>query len=93
MQKEKDLSVDYGILISVGENGEPALKENGPAEKAGIKAGDIILEIDGTRINSEHSLGEIIATKRVGQTVILKVMRDNALMNVSVTLDERPESL
>jgi S1-C subfamily serine protease len=44
-----------------------------PAEKAGLKKGDMILSVDGTRLDPQHGLGDLIAAKKVGDTVTLSV--------------------
>lgn len=93
VKEEKELSVDYGILVTTGtDSGQPIMKDS-PAEKAGVEEGDIILEFNGTRINAENTLGRLIADKRVGDTVTLKILRGEEEMEVSVVLDERPETL
>lgn len=92
-KEEKELSVDYGILVVAGSDGGPAVMEESPADKAGIVEGDIILEFDGRQINMANTLGRIIADKRVGDTVTLKILRGEEEMEVSVVLDERPETL
>ena len=83
------LSVDYGALISKGENkNEPAITSGGAAEKAGLKEGDIILEIDGTKINEENPLSKLIQQHSPGDTVNLKVLRDKNEMTINAVLDE-----
>ncbi len=92
VKEEKGLSVDYGVLITPGSDGVSVMKDS-PADKAGLKEGDIILEFDGQKITKDNPLNRLIANKRVGDTVTLKVLRDGKEMDVSVTLDERPETV
>lgn len=63
----------------------------GPAEKAGIKRGDVIVKVDGESVKSEKDLPIKIATMRPGKTVSLTIIRDGSEKNVSVTLGEFPE--
>lgn len=93
LKEEKKLSVDYGILISKGSNGEDAVIKDSPAEKAGIKEGDIILEFGGVRLDQNSTLAKLISTRRTGETVSLKALREGKEIEISVTLDERPENL
>ncbi len=84
---------DYGVLIIKGNNGESAIIENSPAEKAGLKEGDIILEFNDNKINKDNTLGEFLNGSRVGQEIILKVLRNEEEIKMVITLDEIPKSL
>jgi serine protease Do len=60
-----------------------------PADKAGIKAGDVILSIDGKEIENHKELINIVGSRSPGETVKLKVLRDGKILNISVKLGER----
>lgn len=49
---------------------------NTPAEKGGIEVGDIILEVEGYKINNENTIFSVFHEFRAGQTVTLKIIRD-----------------
>jgi serine protease Do len=86
---ERDkLGRDYGALLRRGEDG-PAVVPDSPAAKAGLKAEDIILEINGERIDTEHTLASLIQKYQVGDEVSLKVFREGKEMEVKVKLEER----
>ncbi|MDC0167264.1 Do family serine endopeptidase [Candidatus Pelagibacter sp.] len=53
-----------------------SVAENSPSEKAGIKAGDIILEFNGKKINQMKELPAIVARTQVGKNVEVKIWRD-----------------
>jgi serine protease Do len=53
-----------------------SVAEKSPSDKAGIKAGDIILEFNGTKINEMKELPKIVAQTEVGKTVVVKVWRN-----------------
>jgi len=53
-----------------------SVAEKSPSDKAGIKAGDIILEFNGTKINEMKELPIIVAQTEVGKTVVVKVWRN-----------------
>jgi serine protease Do len=53
-----------------------SVAEKSPSDKAGIKAGDIILEFNGTKINEMKELPKIVAQTEVGKTVDVKVWRN-----------------
>jgi len=59
-----------------------------PAEKAGIKVGDIITKVDGDKISTKNPLSEVIAKKKVGQEIKVTVWRDNEEKTLTVVLRE-----
>lgn len=61
----------------------------GSAEKAGVKDGDVILAIDGREISAAAELQAVIATKRVGDKVALRVKRDLDELAIEVQLGRR----
>lgn len=61
-----------------------------PAEKSGLKVGDVITEIDGNKVSSMDDITEIIYTHKIGDTVKIKYVRDNNESEVNVTLSEKP---
>ena len=70
---EKLKKPEGALVASVG--------KNSPAEKAGIKAGDIILEFDGKRINTMKKLPNVVASTKVGKSVELKIWRNKKLIS------------
>jgi len=62
------------------------LLENGAAEKAGIKEGDIILKIDGREVSQPNHLQSYVATKTSGTPVTLTIWREGKEIEKSVTL-------
>lgn len=90
IQKDNNLPVDSGALVIRGERmTDLAVVPGSPADKAGILENDIILEMDGTVINEETPLGDIIASKRSGDTITVKVWRKGETKTLSITLEER----
>jgi len=89
-QEQNNLPVDYGALIIPGEvPGEVGVVPGSSAQKAGLREYDIILECDKTKITPENSLSGLIAQKKVGDLVLLKVLRQNKMGEVKVKLEER----
>ena len=64
-----------------------------PAAKAGIREGDVITEIDGTKITSQSVLLDVIGSAAVGSTVRIKVTRDGREMTIPVTVADRSSVL
>jgi serine protease Do len=63
-----------------------SVAENSPSEKAGIKAGDIILEFNGVKINQMKELPAIVAKTKVGKNVKVKVWRNKKELTKNVLL-------
>jgi len=68
----------------------------GPADKAGIRNGDVILSVDGVRVDANHSLSALIHDKKIGDKVTLAVWTrqtsmDNTPQDVKVTLGSTPD--
>lgn len=64
-----------------------------PAEKAGLKAGDLVLSLNGDKIKNSSELRNQIASTAPGTKVTLGILRDKKNMTVDVTLGERPTEL
>jgi len=63
-----------------------SVAENSPSDKAGIKAGDIILEFNGVLINEMKELPKIVAQTEVGKTVNVKVWRNKKKISKKIKL-------
>ncbi len=85
ISKSYNLSVDYGALISGG-NGGVAVVPASAADKAGLKANDVILEINGDRIDENHPLSGIIQKYQVGDEISIKYLRDGKESTVKLKL-------
>ncbi len=75
---EKLKKPEGALVASVG--------DNSPADKAGIKAGDIILEFDGKTIDTMRTLPKVVANTKVGKSVQLKIWRNKKLITKRLTL-------
>jgi S1-C subfamily serine protease len=85
LAKEKNLVVDNGALIGA-DNQQPTVAGS-PAEKAGLKAGDIITKVDSTTLDEHNTLSVIIAKYQVGDEVKLTILRDGKESTVSIKLE------
>jgi S1-C subfamily serine protease len=90
LAEAQDLPVDYGALIGTS-NGESAVIPGGPAEAAGLRTGDIIVGLNGESLNEESDLATLILPFEAGDTITLRILRDNATTEVEITLGELPE--
>ncbi|MBU0598474.1 trypsin-like peptidase domain-containing protein [Patescibacteria group bacterium] len=86
---ENNLTVDYGALIVRGSSAtELAIIPGSPADKAGLTENDIILEVDGQRIDKDHSLAKQLQKYNPDDTVNLKVLQKGEEKTLQVTLAE-----
>lgn len=88
MKDKNNLTVDYGVLVKRGTaESDLAVIPGSPADKAGIVENDIILEVDGVKIDDKTNLASLIREKKIGQIINLKILHKGAEKNVSVTLE------
>ncbi len=79
------LKDDNGALVA-------DITEGGPADKAGVKRGDIIVEVNGNKIDEMPELPKLVAGYAPGTKTKLKVIRDGKEKVLSVKLGELPEN-
>ncbi len=82
-RKMLGLTGDEGVTVSRVEKGSPA-------EKAGVKNGDIITRVNGDIVNSPENLQITIGSLTPGSTARLEIYRNKRRMNINVKLDNRP---
>ncbi|CUO53794.1 S1C family serine protease [Clostridium disporicum] len=73
------LSMEQGLYVV-------EVNEFSPAEKAGVKPGDLIVKVDGQRVKTFDELKEIKNSKNDGDTITLEVIRDGKTKTLDVTL-------
>lgn len=72
-----------GIIVS-------DVVRNSPADQAGLKVGDIILEVNGEKVNSEFDFVGLLADKRPGDILNMKVYRERKLITLELKLGRNP---
>jgi len=92
--KVEDLTKQLGEYFGV-KDGEGALvtevDEDGPAYKAGLKAGDVIVEVDGKKIEDTEDLIGVISDQEEGDKVEIKVVRNHMPQNFLVEVEKGEE--
>jgi serine protease Do len=86
-----DLAKSFGMKNDRGALISEVMKDS-PAEKAGFKAGDIILEFDGKTITDMHELPRLAAVTPVGKKTVVKILRNGKTIEKSVTIEKMAES-
>ena len=90
--KAKELQLqgvtDGALLVGDDAKGEFAVIPGGPGDKAGLKKGDVILEIDGKKITQTYGLQQAIRSKQPGDKIPLKVWVSGKVVDKTLTLGE-----
>lgn len=86
----KELAESFGLPKPAGALVN-SVEKGGPAEKAGVEAGDIILKFDGKAVTASSDLPRIVGATRPGSKVPMQVWRKGAARDLSVTVGEIPE--
>jgi S1-C subfamily serine protease len=87
------LPVNDGALVVPGGSGNsssPAVVPGGPADKAGIKVGDIIAKVNGQAIDGTHPLDATLSEYSPGDTIAVDLLRNGQTVTVQLTLGTRP---
>jgi serine protease Do len=82
--RQYNLAVDHGIIVR-------DVEATGPAAKAGIRQGDIIVAVDGRRVNNWNDFIRELFAKRPGDRVRVEIARNGDRRTVEMTLAERPQ--
>ena len=92
LAESNKLDVDYGALIIRGEEKtDLAVIPGSPADKAGLVENDIILEVNGEKIDQDYPLMKAIAKFKPGDEITLKVLHKGEEKEVKVRLEELKE--
>ncbi len=83
LAKNLSLEVPRGALVT-------DLAPGGPAEKAGFKSGDVIIDVDGKQVDDPKAFNFRLATKKVGGTADMTVMRDGTEIHITLDLVGSP---
>ncbi len=85
-EMKQELKVERGALVMQVERGSPA-------DKAGIQAGDVIVEMDGKPVEDQVALRDMIAEKGPNAPARFKIVRGGRTLTVSATLGTHPEDV
>ena len=65
------------------------VQRNSPAERAGFKVGDIIVQVNGERIINEDNISALVSDAKAGDVLKMKILRDKRTMNLDLRLEKR----
>ena len=89
LAEAEGLPVDYGAYIASASVDDPIVPGS-PADMAGLQAGDVIVAVDGEQLAPEADLSMALLPYAPGDTVTLRVLRDNSVQEIDLTLDVQP---
>lgn len=92
INKLRGLGYDYGAWLFSTNIKTPSIIADSPADKAGLKDGDIILEIGGQKLDATHTLRRTVQKFNVGDKIKIKYARDKKESEVELTLVELPKN-
>jgi S1-C subfamily serine protease len=75
---------DGGVIVT-------GVVEGGPADRAGVARGDLVLSLDGQSVSSLRELYTALWRKGPGETVGLQILRDSAIRVVEITAGDRDD--
>ena len=80
---------DYGALIQGGVSAdEPAVVKDSPADKAGLQGGDVILEVEGEKVENENGIRELLFKHSPDDTITFLILRDKEEKEIKITVGE-----
>ena len=86
----KELAESFGLAKAQGAIVN-AVERGGPADKAGIEAGDVILKFDGKPVSNSSDLPRIVGASKPGSRIAMQVWRKGATRELSVVVGETPD--
>lgn len=90
LQQKYSLPTDFGAMVVRDHTpGSAAIVPDSPAEKAGVKENDIILELNGDKLTEQVDFSDVLQKCKVGEDIKLTVMRGGKELKIVATLEER----
>lgn len=86
LAKQFDLKDENGVLVS-------DVTENSPAEKAGLKRGDVIFEYDGKKTDEPSQFRNMVANSVPGEEHSLRILRNKEVLTLKATIGELPSEI
>jgi S1-C subfamily serine protease len=82
LAKTEQLNVEIGAIIR-------DVIANSPAEKAGLKTGDVISKVNDTALDKNHSLADLVTSHKAGDEITLTVLRGSETLTLKATLSSQ----
>jgi serine protease Do len=89
LKDKTKLAINCGALVVNEGPRDPGVVPGSPAAKAGIREKDIVLMIDGQKLDCDHPIQDFLEDREVGDVIKLLVLRAGKELNIAVRLTER----
>lgn len=89
LEKKMGLAVNYGALVVRESENDAAVVPGSPAAQAGIREKDIVLVINGKKLDADHPIQDLLEDLEVGDRVTFAVLRNGKQFTTEATLTER----
>lgn len=90
LAEQNQLPQPYGVWIQPGNaSSDPAIIPDSPAQKAGLKEKDVILEVNSQKLDENHSLSSVVTRFAPGDVLELKISREGKEQLIRITLEAR----
>jgi serine protease Do len=86
---DENLAAGFGVPKDSGEIVR-TIVPNGPASRAGIQQGDVIVKVNGQQVTPDQTVSYLVANSPVGQRIPIEIVRNRQHATVYVTLQDRP---
>ncbi len=83
LRRRLELTSDSGVLVA-------GVSTGGPADKAGLRVGDVVLRLDGEATASVDAVHKLLTRDKIGRRVALDVLRDGGIVKLGLSVVERP---
>jgi serine protease Do len=81
----RDTSEGIGVYVD-------SVEPNGPADVAGLRSGDIIVQLGDDAVSSINELSKVLYGYKAGDTITVTVYRNRQIVNLTITLTEKPQT-
>ncbi len=92
IQQRFELATDQGAWLKATTSAKQAVQNGSPADKAGLKEGDIITKVNGEKVDQDNPLASRLSKYKVGETIEITYLRDGKEATTKATMEVAPDA-